>query len=165
MSDWTNAPFTPTQPAPKPKKSKKWIHFVAYPVLFFVAIGIGSSAGGSDSTNPAAANVKPAATKTVTAPAKPQATVTVTQPAPTQETTEPVETINEGTYEVGVDIQPGKYKTKGDDLCYWARLKDTDGGLDSIIANHIGDGAQTVTIKKTDAAFETRGCGEWKKAD
>lgn len=163
MSDWTTAPFTPNQPAPKPKKSKKWLHFIIYPVVLFLGIAIGG-AGGNDSTTPAAANVKPAATKTVTAAPKPQATVTVTQPAPVQETTEPEASgITEGTYEVGVDIQPGKYKSKGDDLCYWARLKSTDGSLDSIISNHIGSGAQTVTIKKSDAAFETRGCGEWTK--
>lgn len=168
MSDWTNAPYTPQQPAPKPKKSKKWIaHVILYPVVFFIAIAIGSAGGSTDTTTSTAAT-KPAPTKTVTVPAKPQATATVTvseQPV-APETTEPAAGDSfegDGTFEVGTDIKPGTYKSTGDDeLCYWARLKNTSGDFDAIITNHNGANA-TVTIKKTDGAFETARCGTWTK--
>jgi hypothetical protein len=170
MSDWNGVPQQNTQfiPAPKPKKSKKWIHFITYPVLFFIALGIGASGNTSDTTtNVSAPQPTATVTESVPAPAKtvtaPPVTTTVTEKPAAPETTEPESTITEGTYEVGVDIQPGKYKTKGDELCYWARLKNLDGSLNSIITNHLGEGAQTVTIKKSDKGFETNGCGEWTK--
>ena len=65
------------------------------------------------------------------------------------------------TYEVGIDIAPGKYKTtgppSGGDSCYWARLNNTDGDFESIIANGNAAGPTTVTVAKTDKAFEVRG--------
>jgi hypothetical protein len=67
----------------------------------------------------------------------------------------------DGIYVVGSDIAPGTYRSNGGGSCYWARLRNLGGGLDSIIANHIGGGPQTVTISPTDAGFETSGCGEW----
>jgi hypothetical protein len=75
----------------------------------------------------------------------------------------------DGTYIVGGDVQPGTYKSAGPGdrpvgMCYWARHKDTTGDTDSIIANNIGKGPQVVTIKKTDGAFETRGCATWARA-
>ncbi len=73
-------------------------------------------------------------------------------------------TIGEGNYEVGVDVQAGRYKTSvpDDELCYWARNKDDSG--DSIIANELQDGPaqMSVTIKKGEF-FETSGCGTWTK--
>lgn len=71
--------------------------------------------------------------------------------------------IGEGTFVVGDDIHPGRYKAraKPGDSCYWARLKDDSGELDSIIANNLTDGAASVTIKASDGAFETRGCTPW----
>ncbi len=73
--------------------------------------------------------------------------------------------FGDGTYVVGEDIQPGQYKTKGTgDLCYWARLKSTDGGFGAIIANNASTGGQpVVTIKKSDKAVETRDCGDWTR--
>jgi hypothetical protein len=75
----------------------------------------------------------------------------------------------DGTYIVGGDVQPGTYKSAGPGdrpvgMCYWARHKDTTGDMDSIIANNLGKGPQVVTIKKTDGAFETRGCATWARA-
>jgi hypothetical protein len=68
----------------------------------------------------------------------------------------------DGVYLVGVDIKPGTYRNGNEADCYWARLKNTDGDLDGIIANGNG-GNQVITIKKTDKAFETRYCGAWTK--
>jgi hypothetical protein len=70
----------------------------------------------------------------------------------------------DGTYEVGVDIEPGKYKTAGSAQdssfsCYWARLKD-DG--EDIIDNSIQNGPQTVTLRAGEL-FETTRCGAWTR--
>lgn len=78
----------------------------------------------------------------------------------------PAFTISEGTHVVGTDIEAGTYKTTGpvgSSSCYWARLKDTAGDGDSIITNNLTDGPATVTIKSSDAAFETSRCALWTK--
>jgi hypothetical protein len=107
---------------------------------------------------PGAAVTVTAPPVTVTKPAPPAKTVTAQPPQAAAAITE------DGTYEVGVDIKPGKYKSAGGDGCYWARMSSLDGDLDSIITNNISDGPQTVTIKKSDKAFTTERCGEWRKA-
>lgn len=63
--------------------------------------------------------------------------------------------FSDGTYEVGVDIQPGKYKSPGGDSCYWARLaKDQEDILD----NDLTDGPTTFTVKPTDGFVELSRC-------
>lgn len=75
--------------------------------------------------------------------------------------------MDEGTYQIGVDAQAGRYKTiVPDDSvgCYWERLKDDKGGLNSIIANdNVNPGGRaSVTLKKGEF-FNSHGCGTWKK--
>jgi len=65
-------------------------------------------------------------------------------------------------------MAPGRYQTNGPAAdsggnCYWARLKDTTGELDAILANSDIGGSTVVTIKTTDKAFESSGCQPWKK--
>jgi hypothetical protein len=74
-------------------------------------------------------------------------------------------TITDGTYEVGVDIEPGKYKSSGTTGygCYYARLKANDGSLGDIIQNNNSQGPSVVTIKESDGYFETTGCAPWVK--
>jgi hypothetical protein len=77
-------------------------------------------------------------------------------------------TMGEGRFVVGTDIAPGTYRTTGKSGhldCYWERLKDTNGGTDSIIANNLGRDPATVTIDKTDGAFQTRWCNTWTKVN
>lgn len=84
---------------------------------------------------------------------------------------EPVEQVpdgtipGDGTFVVGSEVQPGTYKTEGtqDFACYYARLADTSGEPQSIIANKAPQGPSTVTIEDTDGAFETSGCLPWTK--
>lgn len=68
--------------------------------------------------------------------------------------------IRPGTYIVGTNIQPGIYRGQaGYDLfrsCYWARLKDVSGTLDSILANENSIGQFYVEVRSTDYALETR---------
>lgn len=94
---------------------------------------------------------------TVTKPAPPVRTVTAAPPEAA------VSFEGDGTYEVGVDIKPGKYKSAGGEGCYWARLRSLNGDLDAIIANQFGNGPQAVTIKKSDKGFETSNCAAWRK--
>lgn len=74
--------------------------------------------------------------------------------------------FGEGRFVVGTDIAAGTYRTAGKSGhldCYWERLKDTSGGTGSIIANSLAPGPATVTIDKTDGAFQTRWCRTWTK--
>lgn len=72
----------------------------------------------------------------------------------------PLDSFGAGTWEVGVDVLPGKYKTSGGDQCYWARLQENDGSSGDIIDNGLGAGPQTVTIREGEY-FETQRCGNW----
>ena len=70
----------------------------------------------------------------------------------------------EGTYQVGKQILPGTYQSKSTSgSCYWARLGDFQGGLDSILTNDYSKGQQIVEIDAGDKGFETSGCGGWTK--
>ena len=80
--------------------------------------------------------------------------------APKQEDSKPH--FGDGVYQVGTDIQPGTYRTReGSSGCYYARLGGFSGELNDILANANTDAPAIVTIKPTDAGFETRGCGTW----
>ena len=73
-------------------------------------------------------------------------------------------TFGDGTHRVGRDISAGTYRAPrvgGLFGCYWARLRNFSGGLNSIIANGNESAPALVTIKRTDKGFETRGCGTW----
>ncbi|MET8152732.1 hypothetical protein ACIBSW_20965 [Actinoplanes sp. NPDC049668] len=99
----------------------------------------------------------PAATEAVPSPTKPK-------PAPP-----PVQTVGDGTWLVPADVKPGNYAvTVPEDStgCYWQRSKNAEGDLDAILANdNVNAGAHVVlTIRKTDKAFTSNDCGEWKTA-
>jgi hypothetical protein len=92
--------------------------------------------------------------------APPPTTTTAPKPKPTQP---PAATIEDGTWAVPDEVKPGTYVSDGGSSCYWARLRDLEGGLNSIIANSISPGRQRVSIRRPDAAFETSGCPTWRK--
>lgn len=67
--------------------------------------------------------------------------------------------IDDGIWQVGVDFDPGTYRSEGGSSCYWSLLGSADT---SDIVNNGGFTAnQTLTIDS--AWFETRDCGVWKK--
>jgi hypothetical protein len=69
-----------------------------------------------------------------------------------------------GTLIVGLDLNPGTYRSSGGDGCYWARLSGFGGNSGEIIANDFTSGGQqTVTIAPSDVGFKTSGCGDWTK--
>lgn len=69
--------------------------------------------------------------------------------------------VKTGTHKVGVDIQAGLYVGKAGtdvfDSCYWARLSDLSGSMNSIIANDNAVGQFYVEVSSNDAGLET-GC-------
>ncbi len=72
-------------------------------------------------------------------------------------------TISEGVWTIGVDIEPGTYRTKESPYdCYWA-IYTSGTNQDDIIQNDIVTGGiPTVTLGEGQD-FETNRCGEWVK--
>ncbi len=71
--------------------------------------------------------------------------------------------FGDGTWEVGRDIQAGKYRTDNPSgKCYWE--KSTGGeGVHSIIGNDNAVGPTTVVISSHVPYFKSNGCGTWRK--
>lgn len=79
-----------------------------------------------------------------------------------QQPTDPNPHFSDGTWLVGKDIQPGTYRTrKASPSCYWERMADLTGGVDSTLANDNTDYPAVVTIAATDKAFKSERCGTW----
>lgn len=97
--------------------------------------------------------------------AQPPAPVLVPTDTPLSQPSEPAG-VGPGDYEVGPDIKPGKYKTKGplvDDVypnCYWERHKPGVDSFAGIIKNDNTQGPATVTVKQGEM-FKTSGCQPW----
>jgi hypothetical protein len=72
-------------------------------------------------------------------------------------------TVGDGIWTVGVDIEPGTYRaTDVSADCYWAILVTGTNGSD-IVENDIpGGGNPSVTLSEGHD-FETNRCGEWTK--
>lgn len=135
-------------------------------VALLTGIGIGAaSAAGDAATAPSVSgsassrSSEPGPTTTVTQEvAGPVTTETVTaKPAG------PENVIEEGQWEVGVDIKAGTYKliepVTGD--CYW-KISPT-GKPDDIVNNDIVTGGRPTVILKKGQDFTNEGCGTWGK--
>ena len=103
---------------------------------------------------PPTSTPSPTSTRPPTATPRP----TATQP-PTATPRPTAPPVRPGTHRVGLDIQPGLYIGLAGqgfwDSCYWERLKDLSGTLDSIIANDNVEGLFYVEILPSDKAFST----------
>jgi hypothetical protein len=132
-------------------------------VTAVLAIGVAAcgpsddSAGSSGTTTSAAAG---GSTPASSAPAQKKADKPAEKPA------DKPAFKGDGTFQVGKDIQPGTYRTTGNDdgMCYWERDKDAKGDTDSILANDTVFGSSYVTIKATDKIFTTTDCKDWHVA-
>lgn len=145
----------PPQMAPPPKKGIPPIVFViGVGVAFFLGIGIGAAGGTVDT------GATPEVTVTKTVVAKPKAAATKTA---TAAPAGPATSFGDGSYRVGEEIKAGTYRAPGGGNCYWERLKDFKGELGSILANENPSGPTTVTIKSSDAGFQSHDCGGWKR--
>lgn len=80
----------------------------------------------------------------------------------------PATSVTDGTYEVGVDLEAGRYKTTGPEAgsrsCYQARLSDDSGDSSAILANDIADGPSSVTVEAGEFVKFSGGCA-WAKQD
>lgn len=70
-----------------------------------------------------------------------------------------------GTYLVGKGIAPGTYESAGatQGSCQWSRLRDLSGTASSVIQRGSDSGTSVVTIRSSDAFFETSHCQNWHK--
>lgn len=64
----------------------------------------------------------------------------------------------DGLYEVGRDMKPGSYRSKGSSGCYYAVLNSSD--TSDIATNNLTDGPAIVTVTSGDY-FETQDCADW----
>lgn len=80
-------------------------------------------------------------------------------------TESPTADFSDGMWIVGTDIAAGTWSAPGGEDCYWARLADFTGGVDSVIANDIGVTNPAVTIHDSDAGFDTSSCGAWTRVE
>lgn len=136
----------PTQhirPVQPPPPRRRWLAIVA--ILALVLVGVVACSAAMSSRAPAAPSPSaPALTPVESAPAAPSAA-----PQPTG----PRTTVGSGTYVVGEDVEPGRYKTPGPDgsswrdSCYWERARDDSGAFSSIIANDNIEGPGSLTVK------------------
>ena len=71
--------------------------------------------------------------------------------------------FSDGMYIIGTDIEPGTYKSSGQQGCYYARLSGFEGTVDEIIANANTNTAAIVTISASDKGFQSDSCGTWTR--
>lgn len=135
-------------PTPQPRKSRTGLVIaiaagVVVMLTLCVAFAIANpsaptapaATSSQDDTNKRAASATSPATAPSSAPAA---------AAPTKTTPDAVR-VGEGTYTAGEDIPPGRYKTgeRAGETCYW----EVNTG-ESIVANNLGGGFPTFTVKK-----------------
>lgn len=126
-------------------KKNFWLHIAFYVALMGLLMMVGFTSGCSGKTVPG-----------------PTVTVTVTPSAAVPKTSSRPATIREGTWMVGEDVKPGRYRSMNEispeASCYWEITKSGD-----IIDNDLPTGGRaTVTLVKGQQ-FKTERCGEWVK--
>ncbi len=73
----------------------------------------------------------------------------------------PAAKITDGDWVVNDEIAPGLWQSSDSKDCYWARLRDFQGSLDSIITNELS--TNLVQIEPSDVGFTSSRCGTWTK--
>jgi TolA-binding protein len=70
----------------------------------------------------------------------------------------------DGTFLVGDEIQPGRYRSAGGDgrPCYVARLSNLTGD-DDIIDNELSEGPVVIDVRSSDEAVRTNGCQPFQR--
>jgi hypothetical protein len=138
------------------KKAKQGGAWRAAQIVGGVAVGaVVAAAGYVVGLDKGEATVHSAAavTTTVTVPTvvtravAPAETSVAAPPAPAQPAVKT--SFGEGIYVVGEDMPVGTYRTEGSgEVCYWARLKNSNGGPGAIIDNHLGAGPSQFAPQK-----------------
>jgi len=83
------------------------------------------------------------------------------QPISELEVDSPRTDFGDGTWRIGIDVEPGTYFTEASDGCYWQRLTGFSGSFSEILANDNTDARAIVEILPSDAGFDSSRCGEW----
>ena len=75
----------------------------------------------------------------------------------------PGEPFGDGTFLVGAEIAPGRYRGVAADgsRCYWQRLSGFGAPDTTIERSWFETGSATVEIAETDTGFVSSGCGTW----
>lgn len=69
-----------------------------------------------------------------------------------------------GTFLVGEEVRPGRYRTPGGaGLCYVARLNSLGGGVGDVISNELSQGPIVIQVRGSDEAVQTRGCEPFQR--
>ncbi|MFD7442350.1 hypothetical protein [Streptomyces sp. NPDC059909] len=149
----------PTYAPQQPQQKRNW--FARHKVLtglgaVVVVIAIASAAGGGDGTEPTAKGKQEQPAKQAGGKQEGK-----------QEKKKAAAISGDGDFEVGKDIQPGLYRTSGNDdgMCYWERAKDSSGEMDSLLANDNVTGTSYVTVKASDKVFKSSDCKDWEAVD
>lgn len=153
-------PYPPLMPsAPqKPKRARRWPWVLGIAAALFVGIGIGGA--GNSTPTPSSSYTSTPAAPAQAAPAVP----TFAAPAVEQEPPAPAVpdgTVTNGTYEIGTEVAPGKYKSAGPEsglvsLCYVDVQRDKE-----FLAQEVSnDGQVRIEIKESwkGALLEVSGC-------
>ena len=155
-----------TQPAPRKPWWRRWWAIVIWCVIaFVVVISIISAATGSGGTaSDTSFSTQPDNSSPVSAP--PSAS------SSSSSSKGPKTSFGNGTFEVGLDIEPGTYRSTGPSdssapYCSFARLRSAGGGMSDL--NNVIDiqnvgGPAVVTIEPTDGGFFSQLCNKWEKA-
>jgi len=166
-TQYSGFPEPSTAAGSKKSNRGKVFAIAAIVVALVAAVAVGRASVNQQAVQPAAAPAPVTVTSTATPPtvtttvtADPTTVtappVTVTESATVTELAAgPTATIKNGISLVGVDVQPGTYRSENED-CYWARLSGTSGSFNDIIANSNG-----ATVDSSDHAFESRRCSPW----
>jgi hypothetical protein len=73
----------------------------------------------------------------------------------------PLPSFGAGTFAVGAQVAPGRWRSDGGNLCYWERLSGLGGELDELADSAGVVGPTEVVLAPTDVAFSSFGCGTW----
>lgn len=171
MTDNTGATVTTTTMAEPAKPRRKWLVPTLTGVLgFLVGLGAGGAGKNTNTTaTPTPSTSTTTITQTVTASGSAAAPVTTTVTATVAAAAPPPSagtTIEDGTWTVGSDVQPGTYRLKdtlpAGSTCFWGIYK-SGTNKDSIVQNDIVTGGRPTVTLKAGQDFESTRCGTWVK--
>lgn len=158
MTEW-NANY-PTPPHPQGKRMPAWaVVLICVGVLLAVVCSVAFVAVSLQRPADPGWTVQPSSSTSAPAPAKTSSAATPAAAAPAGQ-------IGEGTYEVGPEIAPGKYKSAGAkpsafQLCTWT-VKGSDGKVIDL-GSAGGEAEQQLVTLKAGQVFESSGCHPWVK--
>lgn len=168
------APIPPGYPQPEPRTGphwweRRWLQLTLAGLIIFIIGGVIGGTGNKGSTN-TAATVLPTpdpATVTATMPvpgetATVSTTTTQTATATVTTTYTPVPVTafpGDGEYLVGSDVQPGTYKSVGNDNCY----ADTEDQAGNVNAQELGAGQIILVVSARDYRVDVRGCAPFSR--